>query len=549
MSYSFNLLERPWIPCLTRQGTAVPLSLRETLARAHELLNITHESPLVGVSVMRLLLAVLHRVYGPRNAASWAILWRSPSFDMAALDGYFDQWRGRFDLFDAERPFYQDASCRKEQAAPVSKLMHETASGSNATLFDHSVDMSPNPVEAAEAGLQLIAHQVFALSGTGTPDSEVAGSKFAGRSPTAKGVICQVRGDDLRQTLLLNLRRYDPAQEVPFGGSEDSPAWERVESAQVRERIPSGWLDLLTWQSRRILLFPEGDTLAPKVRNAAVMKGEAVSNSFALQKRDSMMAWRLLPKAKQGASPWIPISFREGRAVWRDAHSLFGRFEDQSVRPPILDWIAELADEVLDETHRYALDVAGICTSEKQVAKVLSWHAESLPLPLTILKQPALCAQVKNALEMAENGESALRSGTKRLADRLLTPQDRVGGEKKDSDKNTVSRLAGSLLRLQHYWAGLQIEFQKFIVDLAAGGRDSIDVETGLTEALAEWIRQCRRSAKRSMDLTFRAVGHGDRTFRAVADAESAFTGSLNQKLPDPEAKKEIVENDTAIAR
>jgi CRISPR system Cascade subunit CasA len=275
------------------------------------------------------------------------------------------------------------------------------------------------------------------------------------------------------------------------------------------------------------------------------MKGEAVSNSFALPKKDSMMAWRLASNAQKGANPWIPLSFREERAVWRDAHSLFGRFEGQSVRPPILDWIGDLTDEVLDESHQYALDVAGLCTFQ---AKVLSWHAESLPLPLTILKHPALCAQVKKALEMAENGESALRSGTKRLAERLLTPQNRVGGEKKDSDKDAVSRLAGSLLRLQHYWAGLQIEFQKFIVDLAAGGRDSIDVETGLTEALAEWMRQCRRSAKRSMDLTFRAVGYGDRTFRAVADAESCFIGTLNQKLPDPEAKKEVVENDTAIA-
>lgn len=122
MSYSFNLLERPWIPCLTRQGAAVPLSLRETLARAHELLNITHESPLVGVSVMRLVLAVLHRVYGPRDAAAWATLWRSPSFDMVALDGYFDQWRGRFDLFDAERPFYQDASIPRCLAGPVGCL-------------------------------------------------------------------------------------------------------------------------------------------------------------------------------------------------------------------------------------------------------------------------------------------------------------------------------------------------------------------------------------------------------------------------------------------
>jgi CRISPR system Cascade subunit CasA len=545
MSYSFNLLERPWIPCLTRQGTAVPLSLRETLARAHELLNITHESPLVGVSVMRLLLAVLHRVYGPRNAASWAILWRSPSFDMAALDGYFDEWRGRFDLFDAERPFYQDASIPRCLAGPVSKLVHSSASGNNATLFDHSLDDDCAAITAQEAASQLVAHQTYAVGGLATPDPFVPKSKYTEGSPTVKGILCMVRGDNLRQTLLLNLRRYHPAQEVPFEGKQDIPAWERVESAQVRERIPSGWLDLLTWQSRRILLFPEGDTVAPEVRNAAVMKGEAVSNSFALPEKDSMMAWQLAPNAQKGANPWIPLSFREERAVWRDAHTLFGKFEDQSVRPPILDWIGDLTDEVLDESHRYALDVAGLCTFQ---AKVLSWHAESLPLPLTILKQPALCAQVKKALEMAENGESALRSGTKRLADRLLTPQDRVGGEKKDSEKNAVSRLAGSLLRLQHYWAGLQIEFQKFIVDLAAGGRDSIDVETGLTEALAEWIRQCRHSAKRSMDLTFRAVGHGDRTFRAMADAESSFIGTLNQKLPDPEAKKEVVENDTAIA-
>jgi hypothetical protein len=50
------------------------------------------------------------------------------------------------------------------------------------------------------------------------------------------------------------------------------------------------------------------------------------------------------------------------------------------------------------------------------------------------------------------------------------------------------------------------------------------------------------------MNLTCQAVGHGDRTYRAIADAESAFIGSLNQKLPDPESKKEVIENDAAIA-
>jgi CRISPR system Cascade subunit CasA len=294
-------------------------------------------------------------------------------------------------------------------------------------------------------------------------------------------------------------------------------------------------LDLLTWQSRRILLFPAGDTKAPMVGNAAVMKGEYISDSFAPQGRDSMMAWQLLPKAKKDTNPWVPLSFREERAVWRDAHSLFGNFADQSVRPPILDWIGELSDEALDEADRYALDLAGLCTFQ---AKVLSWHAESLPLPLTLLKLPALCEQVKKALEIAENGQSALLFGTKRLAERLLTPQDHIGGEKKSPDKKAVSRLSDSLLRLQHYWAALQIDFQKFIVDLAADGPESIDVDTGLTPALGEWIRQCRRSAKDSMDLTCRAAGQGDRTFRAVADAESAFIGSLNQRLPNAPNQK-----------
>jgi CRISPR system Cascade subunit CasA len=545
MSYSFNLLERPWIPCLTRQGTTESLSLRETLARALELVSITHDSPLVPVSVMRLLLAILHRVFGPPDIASWARLWRSERFDMAPLDAYFDHWRGRFDLFDAERPFYQDASISQSLAGPVSKLVHSSASGNNATLFDHSLDDDSAAITAQEAALQLVAHQTYAVGGLATPDPSLPKSKYTEGSPTVKGVLCLVRGASLHQTLLLNLRRYHAAQELPFGGAEDMPSWERSESAQVRERMPSGWLDLLTWQSRRILLFPESDPVAPEVHYAVVMKGEAVSRSFALQGKDSMMAWQLLPNAQKDASPWIPLSFREERAVWRDAHSLFGNFEDQSVRPPILDWIGELTDEVLDETQRYALDVAGICTFQ---AKVLSWHAESLPLPLTVLKQPAIWTQVKKALEISENGENALWFGAKRLAERLLTPQDRVGGEKKDPDKKSVSRLADSLLRLQHYWAGLQIEFQKFIVDLAAGGCESINADTGRTPALDEWIRQCRRSAKHTMDLTIRAVGHGDRTFRAVADAESSFIASLNQKLPDPEAKKEVVEYDTAIA-
>jgi CRISPR system Cascade subunit CasA len=64
----------------------VRLSLPDTLAQASELAGISHESPLVAVSVTRLLLAVLHRVFGPRDRAAWAALWQASGFPKAPLN-------------------------------------------------------------------------------------------------------------------------------------------------------------------------------------------------------------------------------------------------------------------------------------------------------------------------------------------------------------------------------------------------------------------------------------------------------------------------------
>ncbi len=37
MTFSFNLVDAPWIPCLDAEGRALELGLQETLTRAHEL--------------------------------------------------------------------------------------------------------------------------------------------------------------------------------------------------------------------------------------------------------------------------------------------------------------------------------------------------------------------------------------------------------------------------------------------------------------------------------------------------------------------------------
>ena len=64
MHYTFNLVDRPWIPCVTVSGESVDVGLRDLLRTTHDLAEIRSESPLETVSIYRLVLAILHRVFG-----------------------------------------------------------------------------------------------------------------------------------------------------------------------------------------------------------------------------------------------------------------------------------------------------------------------------------------------------------------------------------------------------------------------------------------------------------------------------------------------------
>src|SRR5215207_2825487 len=100
---SFNLVDRPWVPCVARDGTASELSLRQVLIGAHDLTELYDPSPLVTVALHRLLLAILHRAYqGPDGMEEWREIWQAGRFDLGLIDDYLNQWRHRFDLFDPE---------------------------------------------------------------------------------------------------------------------------------------------------------------------------------------------------------------------------------------------------------------------------------------------------------------------------------------------------------------------------------------------------------------------------------------------------------------
>ena len=115
MTYTFNLIDEPWIPCLTFDGERVEFGLRDSLVQAHELRELHGDTPLETAALYRLLLAVLHRVFGPEKRSRWKSLWARERFDKSTLENYLHRpeiYR-RFDLFDPEKPFYQP--CKQPQ--------------------------------------------------------------------------------------------------------------------------------------------------------------------------------------------------------------------------------------------------------------------------------------------------------------------------------------------------------------------------------------------------------------------------------------------------
>ena len=166
--FSFNLIDEKWIPCIrAADGQTVMLSLRETLAESHTLYDIAGDTSLQTAALYRLLIAILLRVYRPTadNFAVWREMWHSQAWDMGRINAYLDEWHHRFELFAAERPFYQsDCDDSRVRPKPLTSLKYGNGFLHN-PLFDHDNEGRGQAVPAAEAARNLIAVQTFGLGG------------------------------------------------------------------------------------------------------------------------------------------------------------------------------------------------------------------------------------------------------------------------------------------------------------------------------------------------------------------------------------------------
>ena len=501
MDLHFNLVDEPWLPCVRDDGTPVELGLYDALAQAHTLQELHGETPLGMAALHRLLLVVLHRIFGTESREAWSQLWRKGRWDEDALQEYFDRWRHRFDLFDDEHPFYQ-AGDERVKPKPITSLILHVASGNNPTLFDHHTDAEGVTLTPAQAAQALIVAQSFGLAGlSGLRQKFTDGS-------CARGIVFLMQGENLFETLALNLVRYKTDAPMPRQ-PDDCPVWEMDDPFVPDRSIPHGYLDYLTWQNRRVLLLPEDTPGGPVVRQMtmapALRLDDVVLNPMTHYRRDE----------RRGP---MPLAFREGRALWRDSAVLF-ELNDEGQQPPqAFRWLSELAEQgYLPGSAIYRYLALGM--SKKQ-AKVYFFRHERMPLSLTYLVDETLSEKLRDALRAAEGAGTALRRAGWELAQWIVSPADRKEAYRDDT------QLVFSQLGLdRRYWSRLEIKFQSFVRDLPQNRQAALD----------DWVKTLQRTARYAFTEAADGVSDPIRGLKAVTLARGTLERLMARALESEE--------------
>jgi CRISPR system Cascade subunit CasA len=496
---SFNLIDQPFIPCLMPDGQMKELGLLECLAKASSIREIRDGSPLVTAALHRLVLAVLHRNFGPSNLSAWKKLWDAGKFDLSILVAYLHRWRGRFDLFDSDYPFFQLAHFSARKSSQINRLAQEMARGNNTTLFDHTNEGAITTMTPSQAARYLVAEQAYAVGGGKSDRGNTT------HAPAVAGAIILPCGETLFQTLMLGMVGYNADE--PFPASNDVPAWERDSSGVDGGPIPHGYLDYLTWQSRAICLHPEFEDGFAVIRQISYAQGRAFVAPSAF--RDPLMAYR---RDKERGDH--PIRLSENREFWRDSAALFQLSAmDVFKAPRCMNWLSRLiANGALARSRRYTLTVTGICTDK---AKVNFWRQDYMPLPLPYLDDVNLVESLRTATGLTEEVANFLRSSIWSVAGYLLNPKD---GQ---PDKNRANAVVNSLSAGLFYWSRLEIPFRRFVLDLPGESQHR-------QQQLRAWLLDTLRpTAVAAFENTAGRLDRSARVLRAVTAGREKLARSL----------------------
>ena len=511
---SFNLVERPFIP-VSGSNVAREVGIREALLKAHTISEVQATSPLETAALVRLLLCVTHAACGPIRWQDTRTLLRAGQFPPEAVDSYLDRWSGRFDLFGTQ-PFLQVGDLTMSQAAPLTALATESATGNNATLFDHTTDADPPAFTPAEAARKLLAAQAFALGFGRAADATVGGQAlprpYLADAICLRGVTVWLSGKTLFETLVLNMVPKTNSRLAPPEAPEERPLWEqadplaRLDRGKGKQRITvrsQGIMDRYAWQSRMVRLLPETDapdTDAPGrtvVRRAYFTQGREADKT----QGDPMKVF--MESKTEGA---YALGLNAGKASWRDLHSLLA-LNNQAGPSKIIAAVATLVEnEVIPKKDTYGLNVVGLATDPGKPGKFLLWRHDRLPVPAALLEDETLVGWLARMLADAEFVAGELGRRTYTVAKNFVPPHG-------NPDPKDVARLSDALDARPAYWARLEGHFMRLLTELPGMGE----------AAIIPWRGAVESEAEHALRETCRQLGYTPQAIRAKAAVSFHF--------------------------
>ncbi|WP_039727694.1 type I-E CRISPR-associated protein Cse1/CasA [Leptolyngbya iicbica] len=507
---NFDLTTKPWVPVVTQDGLYREVSLLELFAQWETLRKLQADNPPTTLALHRFLLALLNWVYeGPEDEEDWE---RIRDDNGEEVITYLKDQKDCFDLLHPNRPFMQDPTLTVDVAGEIYQayVLH----GNNtSTVFCHEHQWSGDSLDIAAAARLVLRLHVFDVGGRKT-----GSSVSAGVIPTMDAANVLVRGNSLKETLLLNLMQYD-GEEKPFeGNGEDLPAWER-EPQPAQERVPTGYVDYLTFQWRRVRLFFEGGR-AVKV---AVHPGDRLPKSHSSADYEMAIAYKKNPK-KPGDRYTIRLDLN--RSLWRDSTAFLqssGKWSDDWIGPKIITWIAELqqAKLVADWLN---LQVLGLTVDN---AKPLGWVSEQLSVPTAYVTEKPLWQALDSALQFAEKHKDVFMSfqGSPYyvLAEALNPPST-----PKKAISQQAAQLASTLGGSSRYWAALDQEFKELLHEKLPNPNDKTVSGNGTiygTQALQDWEKAVQSTAAKAFTKSISSI----RNYQARAKALNSLNHHLDR--------------------
>jgi CRISPR system Cascade subunit CasA len=558
-TYSFDLRDEPWLPCLMDDGIVQVLSLRSVLHQAHRIRDLVLDTPTQYPPVLRMLLAVAHRaIRDPQDDSAdpandrrvpwddddWAALYTDGCFGAKWINGYLDSDRvvGKLDLFSPITPFMQAAGLQAGSGAKTAALLiPHIASGHNVPLFSADRDAVPpalTPAQAARWLLHAHAWDTAAIKTGAEGDPRATMGKTTG-NPTGPlgqlGVLIPC-GETLWHTLMFNLLSLARHRRSPEG---DYPVWEREPlTPGWRERPARGLLDLYTWSSRRIRLIPEHQDGKVVVRKVLVCAGDRLDRDpvTALEPHAAFRRSEEQEKKLKQVPVYLPWTHRADRRLWRGLSTILGRERTISAssggaaaplyrRSAVL---AELGNAVRGEVLRdevVRLRAFGITYGNK-AAVIEDVYTDEMPLPVALLRIDG------GPLERAALDAVAAADRVAAFLGGLAADIHRAAGCSDEKLLHAVATKAKTRL-----YAHLDLDFPGWITQLP---------QHPPYEALAVWRTRIRRYASAIADditsaappsaITGRYIkqpGQDDsqRTWLTAAIAELRYHGGVSRAL------------------